>query len=192
MFDAPIPDESGTRPSYPAWPQALPLRRGLIPGANDNKPDLPFPLDEIPPDPPWGGPGNILWLGTRDGLHGLGSLCASGVSSGGRLELALQLMVLERLLSYYGVWLGFEGDGRPLNPGSLRRLPVPAEAVRRVDYVLDIRRIGRRAQILVADGRVVWDGHTAAVLEGLTVTFKAPRRDCIAGSDHAPAYCPVA
>lgn len=125
----------------------------------------------LAPDPLWKGPGTIIGLGVRDGRHGLGLVRAVGGEAESS-DAALDPEVLCRLLAHYGVWLGFDGEAETLDLGELRRLPVPVGIPGRVEYRLDLRRIGRRAQVLTADGTILINGRPAATVESLSVGFR--------------------
>lgn len=125
------------------------------------------------PEPLWEGPGAVIGMGVRDGRHGLGMVRAAG-GEPMEVDAALDPSVLRRLLVHYGLWLGFDGEAETLAAGELRRLPVPVGRPGRVEYRLDLRRIGRRAQALTADGTILLDGRPAATVEGLTIAFRSP------------------
>ncbi|WP_043834776.1 hypothetical protein [Muricoccus aerilatus] len=127
----------------------------------------------LAPNPLWQGPGAVIGMGVRDGRHGLGVVRAVGGEAESS-DAALDPEVLCRLLVHYGVWLGFDGEAETLEMGELRRLPVPVGVPGRVEYRLDLRRIGRRAQVLTADGTILINGRPAATVEGLSVAFRAP------------------
>ena len=127
----------------------------------------------LAPDPLWEGPGAVIGIGVRDGRHNLGLIRSAGGEPGGS-DAGLDPGVLRRLLVHYGLWLGFDGEAETLAQGELRRLPVPVGIPGRVEYRLDLRRIGRRAQLLTADGTILVDGHPAATVEGLSVAFRSP------------------
>ncbi|MFC0386276.1 hypothetical protein [Muricoccus vinaceus] len=127
----------------------------------------------LAPDPRWEGPGAVLATGVRDGRHGLGLVrVAGGEPTDG--DVAVDPSILRRLLVHYGLWLGFDGEAETLAEGELRRLPMPVGAHGRVEYRLDLRRIGRRAQVLTADGTVLLNGRAVATVEGLSVAFRTP------------------
>lgn len=127
----------------------------------------------LAPDPLWEGPGSVIAIGVRDGRHGLGLIRATG-GEPADADAALDLGVLLRLLVHYGLWLGFDGEAETLAEGELRRLPVPVGIPGRVEYRLDLRRIGRRAQVLTADGTILFDNRPAVTVEGLSVAFRPP------------------
>ncbi|SHJ77716.1 hypothetical protein SAMN02745194_03331 [Roseomonas rosea] len=123
-----------------------------------------------PPEPTWEGPGAILALGVQNGRHGLGAVRATvGEASG---DAAADMATLLRLLTHYGMWMGFEGDAEPIRRGKLRQLPVEVGARGRVEYRLDLRRIMRGSQRLIADGTILLNGRPSAMLDGLSVAFR--------------------
>jgi hypothetical protein len=123
--------------------------------------------DGDPLEPRWDGPGEIAALGTRDGRHELGLVRAIGAG-----EAGLDVAILSRLLTYYGRWLGFEGEATPMQAGRLRHLPTPVGGLRQVEYRLDLRRINRRAQILSADGTILMNGRQVVTLDDFAVSFR--------------------
>ncbi|TPG47271.1 hypothetical protein EAH89_23485 [Roseomonas nepalensis] len=128
----------------------------------------------VAPEPLWEGPGAVIAMGVRDGRHGLGLVRAAG-GDPQEVDSALDPSVLRRLLIHYGLWLGFDGEAETVAAGELRRLPVPVGRPGRVEYRLDLRRIGRRAQALTADGTILLDGRPAATVEGLSIAFRSPQ-----------------
>lgn len=136
--------------------------------------------------PRWEGPGDILALGMQDGRHRLGAVRAALAEDVGG-SLAGDTATLQRLLAYYGIWLGFEGRARRVRAGKFRWLPVlvgpqgelpgkdRARAAGRVEYRLDLKRIARQAQRLTADATILLDGRPAATLDGLSIVFRPSR-----------------
>jgi hypothetical protein len=150
------------------------------------------------PEPEWQGPGAILALGMQDGLHGLGAVRAAAAAevTGNPGD---DMATLLRLLAHYGNWLGFEGRAEPVRRGTLRRLPVVVGGEGRVEYRLDLRRIARDAQRLTADGMILLDGRPAAMLEGLSIAFRAQTKVQSAARNRAQKHarsgtreCPAA
>ena len=141
-------------------------------GTNDNLRLSPAVESFGPPEPCWAGPGAILALGVQDGRHGLGAVrAAAGEATG---DAATDMATLLRLLTHYGMWLGFEGEPKPLRTGKLRRMLVEVGARGKVEYRLDLRRIARGAQRLTADGTILLDGRPAVTLDGFSIVFRPP------------------
>ncbi|WP_424134276.1 hypothetical protein [Roseomonas chloroacetimidivorans] len=145
-------------------------------GVNDNAGPSPAAINisyAEPPEPRWAGPGIILALGVRDGRHGLGAVRASVGPEMVTGDALADSCILIRLLEHYGAWMGFEGQPVSLQAGRFRRLPVPIGRPKKVEYRIDLRRIGRRAQALAADGTILLDGRPAAMLEEFTIAFRS-------------------
>ncbi|WP_426956751.1 hypothetical protein [Muricoccus radiodurans] len=149
------------------WPRACRVAvPRLQPALNDNAapdtPTCPVAVEEIVA---------IRCLGGR---HHLGSVLALGrIPAGGEaIPQARAMETLLQLLAYYGQWMGFEGRCRSASIGRSLLTEVHS-AAGRIEYAVDIRKVHRKEQRLVADGSALFEGRTIARLERMEVEFGA-------------------
>jgi len=144
-------------------------------GENLDGTSEPFAEDARAPEPAWPGPGEVVALGMTDGRHRMGMVRAVAWMPG--WDAPAGAATLLRLLAHYGLWMGFEGEVEAVGDGHVRTLPMAVGPAGRIEYRVEVRRILRCAQRLVADGTVLVNGHPAAVLEGLSIAFRPARDD---------------
>lgn len=116
--------------------------------------------------------GRLLWLGATDGDHRLGSARAVRTlhaAPGEVLGEGRQLDALLRLSEHYGDWLGFRGPARSLGVARIRFLADVPQRAGSIEYRIHIRRIGRRSEILVADGEALCEGVPFLRAEGIHI-----------------------
>lgn len=82
----------------------------------------------------------------------------------------LGLDAMWQLVGFYLGWLGAPGSGRALGLGELKFTGQVLPEIKKVEYVLDLKRVINRKLVLgIADGRVVADGETIYEAKDLKV-----------------------
>lgn len=82
----------------------------------------------------------------------------------------LGLDAMWQLLGFYLGWTGAKGSGRALGLGELKFTDQVLPTTKRVEYVIDLKRvINRRLVLGIGDGRVVADGETIYEAKDLKV-----------------------
>jgi len=82
----------------------------------------------------------------------------------------LGLDALWQMLGFFLGWLGSEGRGRALATGEVKFSGMVLPSVKRLEYIVDLKRVIRRRLVLgIGDGRVKADGETIFVAKDLKV-----------------------
>lgn len=82
----------------------------------------------------------------------------------------LGLDALWQMLGFFLGWLGQPGKGRALSVGEVKFSGMVTPAVKRVEYIVDLKRVIRRKFTLgIGDGRLNADGETIYLAKDLRV-----------------------
>lgn len=82
----------------------------------------------------------------------------------------LGLDALWQLVGFFLGWTGAQGAGRALGLGELKFTGQVLPTVKKVEYIIDLKRVINRKLVLgIADGRVVADGETIYEAKDLKV-----------------------
>jgi len=82
----------------------------------------------------------------------------------------LGLDALWQMLGFFLGWIGGEGRGRALGVGEVKLTGMVTPAVKKIEYIVDLKRVIRRKLILgIGDGRMMADGELVYEAKGLRV-----------------------
>lgn len=82
----------------------------------------------------------------------------------------LGLDALWQMLGFFLGWIGAPGKGRALSTGSVKFTGMVVPSVKRVEYIVDLKRVIRRKLVLgIGDGRLLADGEPIYHAEDLRV-----------------------
>ncbi|WP_448188081.1 bifunctional 3-hydroxydecanoyl-ACP dehydratase/trans-2-decenoyl-ACP isomerase [Azospirillum sp. sgz301742] len=140
-----------------------------------NAPRLPAPpllgFDEIPCLSLTGGGHGRGFATARKGTAGMEWVFASHFRGDPVLPGTLMLDGLLQLTGLFGGVLGFSGLGRATGMEKVRFLREVTPAPEAISYRIDVRRIFRRSQVVVAEGTVSASGMVCLTVSTLSVVI---------------------
>ncbi len=87
----------------------------------------------------------------------------------------LGLDALWQMLGFFVGWLGHPGRGRALSVGQVRLTGMVVPSIRKLEFVVDVKRIiARRLILATGDGHLKADGETAYIANDLRVGLFQP------------------
>ena len=127
-------------------------------------------------------------IGETGGAHGKGHIHAELKIAGNRdldwmwachfkgdpvMPGCLQIDALWQLSGFFLGWLGLAGRGRASGCGEIKLTGEITQDIKRLEYVIDIKRvIARKLKLVEADGAVKADGQVVCAMQDLRVLLK--------------------